>query len=102
MAYYLEQGFVFVSPFISPFERRVLAEIITHGGRAIRLTHVFISERYKPGGRLFDLCCEGRLLELSVASAFVRGAKLDRGACLRMIAVAEAVCCDHGVVTTGG
>ncbi len=91
LEYYLEQGFVFVSPFISPFERRALTEIIDRGGRAIHLTHVFMSERYKPGGRLFDLCCEGRLLELSVASAFTRGAKLDRAACLRMNEVAKAV-----------
>ena len=81
---YLEQGYVFVSPFISPFERRVLHEVVAQGGRAIRLTHVCFGERYKPMGQLFDLCCEGRLLEVSVAGEFARYARLDRAACLRL------------------
>lgn len=91
LAYWLEQGYVFVSPFISPFEKRVLQEVIDRGGRAIRLTHQFFGERYKPGGQLFDLCCEGRLLEISVAGAFPRYARLDRAACLRLNAVAEVL-----------
>jgi len=93
LADFLAQGYVFVSPFISPFEKRVLQEVIAQGGRAIRLTHRFFGERYKPAGRLFDLCAAGRLLELSVAGAFPRFARLDRAACLRLNAVT-------GVVTT--
>ena len=87
----LEQGYVFVSPFISPFEKRVLQKLIEQGGRAIRLTHEYFGERYKPGGRLFDLCCEGRLLEISVASAFHRYARLDRAACLKLNEVAGVI-----------
>ena len=100
--WHLEQGYVFVSPFISPYEKRALGEIILRGGRAIRLTHAFFSERYKPMGKLFDLCCEGRLLEVSVAGEFERYAQLDRAACLRMNEVAEVIAttyCDHQVVT---
>lgn len=85
---YLEQGYVFVSAFISPFERRILHEVVARGGRAIRLSHEFFGARYKPKGELFDLCCEGRLLEVSVAGAFERYARLDREACLRMNGVA--------------
>jgi hypothetical protein len=100
---WLEQGYVFVSPFISPFEKRVLQEAIDRGGRAIRLTHQFFGERYKPGGQLFDLCCEGRLLEVSVAGEFPRYARLDRAACLRLNQVAGCIAtnvlrpmyCDH-------
>lgn len=84
LADYLAQGYVFVSPFISPCEKRVLQAVMEHGGRAIRLTHRFFGERYKPAGRLFDLCSQGRLLELSVAGAFPRFARLDREACLRL------------------
>jgi hypothetical protein len=87
LADYLAQGYVFVSPFISPFEKRVLQAVIEGGGRAIRLTHRFFGERYKPAGQLFDLCCQGRLLELSVAGAFPRFARLDRAACLLLNAV---------------
>lgn len=91
LTWYLEQGYVFVSPFISPFENRVLQEVISRGGRAIRLTHTYFTARYKPMGQLFDLCCEGRLLEVSVAGDLERYAKLDRAACLRMNEVAEVI-----------
>jgi REP element-mobilizing transposase RayT len=91
LADYLAQGYVFVSPFLSPFEKRVLDGVLTGGGRAIRLSHEFFGERYKPMGRLFDLCCEGRLLEVSVAGEFERYARLDRAACLRMNEVAAAL-----------
>lgn len=91
LTWHLEQGYVFVSPFISPYERRALDEIVARGGRAIRLTHTFFGERYKPMGQLFDLCCEGRLLELSVAGEFERYAKLDRAACMRMNEVAGVI-----------
>ena len=90
-AAYLAQGYVFVSPFISPFEKRVLQAVIAEGGRAIRLTHRFFGERYKPGGQLFDLCAQGRLLELSVAGAFPRFAHLDRAACLQLNALTRDV-----------
>lgn len=88
LQWYLEQGYIFVSPFIAPFERRVLQRVIEEGGRAIRLTHRYFGERYKPMGELFDLCCMGRLLELSIASEFKRYARLDREACLRLNQVA--------------
>jgi len=84
LAFFLAQGYVFVSPFISPFEQRVLQEVMQKGGQAIRLTHRYFGERYKPGGQLFDLCCEGRLLELSVAGAAPRFARLDSAASLRL------------------
>jgi hypothetical protein len=91
LAWYLAQEYVFVSPFISPHEKRVLQEVIESGGRAIRLTHTFLGERYKPMGQLFDLCCEGRLLEVSVAGEFARYAALDRAACLRLNEVAGVI-----------
>lgn len=87
----LEQGAVIVSPFISPLEQVVFNEVVQCGGRAIRITHDFFGERYKPSGQRFDMCCEGRLLELSVAREFERYAELSRVACLRMNEVAEAV-----------
>jgi hypothetical protein len=91
LAFLLQQGYVFVSPFISPFEQRVLQAAVAQGGKVIRLTHRHFGERYKPGGQLFDLCCEGRLLELSVAGTAPRFARLDRAACLRLNAVMEDV-----------
>jgi len=91
VAFFLDQGYVFVSPFISPFEKRVLQEAEAKGGRAIHVTHRYFGERYKPGGMLFDLCCEGRLLEISAAGEFARYARLDRAACLQLNAVAGGI-----------
>ena len=88
---FLAQGYVFVSPFLSPQEKRVLHKVVSEGGRAIRLTHSFFGERYKPMGELFDLCCAGRLLEVSVAGEFERYARLDRGTCLRLNEVAAVI-----------
>jgi hypothetical protein len=90
---------------LSPTGKRVLQAVIERGGRAIRLTHRFFGERYKPAGKLFDLCCQGRLLELSVAGAFARFARLDRAACLLLNAVTGEVAttqwgCDHAVDAT--
>ncbi len=87
----LDQGYVLVSPFISPFEKRALREAMDGGGRAIRLTHRFFGERYKPAGSLFELCAAGRLLELSVAGEFARFARLDRAACLKLNEVAGVI-----------
>jgi hypothetical protein len=87
----LEQGGTVVSPFISPFERRVLHAVVVGGGRAIRLTHNYFGERYKPSGELFDLCCAGRLLEISVAGEFARYARLDRAACLKLNEIARHI-----------
>ncbi len=88
---YIEQGYVFVSPFLSPYEKRVFDEVAQSGGRAIRLSHEFFGKRYKPAGQRFDFCCTGRLLEVSVAAAFEPYARLDRAACLRMNQVAGEI-----------
>ena len=61
----LEQGFVFVSPFISPCEKKALDLVLENGGCCIHLVTAEMGPRYKPAGRYFDLCAEGRLLELA-------------------------------------
>ena len=61
---HLKQGFVFVSPFISPCEKRAFDLVLENGGSCIHLITAEIGPRYKPAGRYFDLCAEGRLLEL--------------------------------------
>ncbi|MBP7276111.1 MAG: hypothetical protein KBA51_07900 [Kiritimatiellae bacterium] len=97
---YMGRGFVFVSAFISPFEQRVLDSVAEAGGRAIRLTHRHFGERYKPAGRGFDLCAAGQLLEISVAGAFPRYARLDREACLRLNEVAGFIATTEFVANT--
>jgi hypothetical protein len=85
----IEQGYVFVSPFVSPCEARAKELIMERGGRVIHLTDRAMNERYKPAGRYFDWCCEGRLLEVSAAGLFPRFGMGQREKFLRMNELAE-------------
>ena len=60
-----ERGAVLVSPWISPGEKAVKAEAIARGGRVVQLLAEGMGRYYKPWGGDFDLCAEGRLLQLS-------------------------------------
>lgn len=57
---------VLVSPFINPAEKRCRDWAIENGGAFIYLTYAPFGERFKPQGRLFELCSQGRLLIVSV------------------------------------
>jgi len=60
-----ERGAVLVSPWISPGEKAVKAIALARGGRIVQLLPDGMGRYYKPGGRDFDLCAEGRMLLLS-------------------------------------
>ena len=91
--WWLEQGFVFVSPFISEKEYWVRDAVVAKGGRIIRITHEPFCERYKPAGPLFDACCEGRVLEISAAREFPPSvAKISRPICERLNEIAASAC----------
>ena len=60
-----ERGAVLVSPWISPGEKAVKAEALARGGRIVHLLAEGMGRYYKPGGRDFDFCSEGRMLLLS-------------------------------------
>ena len=91
----IEQGYVFVSPFVSPCEVKARDLAVGQGGRIIHLTDRFMDERYKPGGLYFELCCEGRLLEVSAARLFPRAGISLREKFLRMNALAEKLSCSQ-------
>jgi len=59
------RGAVVVSPFISPAEKCVKTAVFEDGGSVVQLMADGFGRYYKPGGRDFDLCAEGRLLQLS-------------------------------------
>ena len=60
-----ERGAVLVSPWISPGEKAVKAEVLARGGRIVQLLAEGMGPYYKPGGRDFDFCSKGRMLLLS-------------------------------------
>ncbi len=65
-------GGVLISPFISPKERKIMHEAIERGGRVIRITDRGFGERWKPSGREFELCAEGRLLVMAESGISTR------------------------------
>ena len=60
-----ERGAVVVGPWISPGEKAVKAAVVAGGGKIVQLLPEGMGRYYKPGGRDFDLCAEGRMLVLS-------------------------------------
>lgn len=63
-----KDGAVIVSPSISHGEREIARRVHIAGGAVIALKNKGFSDLYKPGGRLFDECADGRLLLLAPAA----------------------------------
>ena len=60
-----ERGAVVIGPWISPGEKLVKAAVAEAGGQIVQLLPEGMGRYYKPSGRDFDLCAEGRMLQLS-------------------------------------
>jgi len=87
------QGVVIVSPFISLGEKEIAKAILTaSAGDVILMKHDGFPPLFKPQGRYFDLCVQGRLLIISSGSFRVHAensvatlpAALTRETCLMM------------------
>ncbi len=61
----IEEGAVVISPAIHKREKDILNLAIKAGGKVIKLIDGELKERFKPSGKLFNLCAEGCLLLLS-------------------------------------
>lgn len=72
---------VLVSPFISPAEKAIQAQACDEGGRFVLIVPEPFPEKYKPTGKNFALCEEGRLL---IVSAGIDEKTLSRSSCLKM------------------
>lgn len=60
------RGGVLVSPFIHPEEKEILKRCIEVGGNVIHIVEKGFGPRSKPYGIFFDLCAQGRLLEIAI------------------------------------
>lgn len=89
-------GGVLVSPFISEEERSVRIESEELGAKIILITHEAMPERFKPSGRDFGLCAEGRLLIVSLGMPV--GTPLSRVLCLQMNGLAGKIASGEGVI----
>lgn len=90
-------GVVMVSPFLSPGEKAIAAQVMAQPhGSLILLKPEGFPPLYKPSGTYFDLCAQGRLLVLSSFSYTGRKQALTRERCLAMNAWAKELCANHG------
>ena len=88
---------VLVSPFINPNEKKVRDWAVENGGSLIYLTYKPFPEKFKPQGKMFDFCAEGRLLIIFIPpdekeAAYIR----ENGCpsyshCQRMNSIAEQI-----------
>ena len=86
---------VLVSPFIHNKEKEYRDLAIENGANLIHITLDPIGERFKPAGKYFDLCAEGRLLLISTYQSG-QGAALSRAEALAMNSLAETICKSDG------
>ncbi len=82
-------GAVLVSAGIAKDEQRVINEAFLRGIAVIKLCQYGFGPLYKPKGRLFDACREGRYLEVSPWPASTLKETITREQCLALNAMAE-------------
>ena len=87
------RGAVVVSPFISPGEKEIARAVMEQEyGSLILIKPDGFPPLYKPSGRYFDLCAQGRLLVLSPFPHTGRAQPLTRQRCLEMNALVREMC----------
>lgn len=86
-----KEGAALVGAFISRQESDIRNEAIEAGGSIILLIENGFPERYKPQGRWFDLCAEGRLLLLAPWAYRKEKHTISRNQCLRLNRMAEEI-----------
>lgn len=74
----IRSGGVLISPFISKEEKEILHRAIEGEASIIRLIPDGLYPRYKPQGKEFDLCAEGRVLHIGEARPNKAKFKLSR------------------------
>lgn len=87
----IDQGGVLVSPFIHPNEKDIRDKGIELGASIIRIVNNGLARRFKPGGREFELCAEGRLLLIAPMEHDFRKTEVARQECLEMNRLAEVI-----------
>lgn len=75
---------VFVSPFISRDEKRLMRQFLDKGARMIKIVEHGFWERFKPSGELFDLCVTGRLLLIGETDDNIRNIDMTRNLALKL------------------
>ncbi len=80
-----------VSPFISKPEKEIKKAVLESGGGIIEILDNGFPERYKPSGTAFDLCLEGRLLQIAPLVYETSKIPLTRNRALELNATARQI-----------
>ncbi len=80
------------SPFISKAEKSIREEILINGGTIVEILDNGFPEKYKPWGRNFDLCMEGRLLQIAPIAYNTSKTPLSRAKALELNSLARRLC----------
>lgn len=75
---------VLISPFISAAEKRLRNRALEEGASIIRIVADGIGPKYKPQGREFELCAEGKCLHIGLPRASAHVDTLKRNLCLEL------------------
>ncbi len=82
---------VLVSPFYSRDEKEIRDKGIAGGAKIIMVKPNGLPDRFKPSGREFELCCQGRLLIIAPDQHQTRKLVLKRDMCVHGNEVAEKI-----------
>lgn len=85
------KGGVIVSPFIHPEEKEVLKRCVEAGGAVIHIVEKGFGPRSKPYGIFFDLCAQGRLLEIAIDDFYLGKTENLRQKAIAMNALAAFI-----------
>ncbi|MCD8387067.1 MAG: transposase [Bacteroidales bacterium] len=91
---FAESGGILVSAAIAEREREVFHEAMERGYPLIWLRDNGFPDLYKPSGRSFDACSEGRLLQISPWEYHYDNRTITRDQCLYLNRLAEAIVAD--------
>ena len=80
----VRNGGVLVSPFISPGEKDIARAALDSGGAVILMKPDGFPPCFKPHGKYFDLCVQGRLLILACRPPATAATPVTRDICLSM------------------
>lgn len=86
------EGAVMVSPFISPYERRIQAKLLEEGLPFICIADNGFSEYYKPADGMFDAVAAGQVMILTPWKYDPKKGNITREECVAMNKMAEDIC----------
>lgn len=87
----MRSGGVLVSPFIHPEEKAIRERAIEASTPVIQVALNGFPDKFKPSGRDFELCAQGKLLIVAPIEYSSQKVNLRRQAAMRANAIAEAI-----------